>query len=321
VTSEAAPPPIAGLRLDPPPGDLAAFAKVLDRTRIGGIAYRTMRRYSYAKVGLLASGTAYYLFLSLLSLLAFMYGLIAFLGAEQLADALTEFLDQALPGLVGPAGIDPARLRASGATAGIVGLLAMGYGSLGAVGGATDSLHLVYGAPPDPRGFAAGKLRALVTLLMVVPLIVLSFAATTLATGLVEPVLEAAGLDPGDTGTRMLIRGGGLLLGLAVNVLVLWVLLGRIGGIRPHRAPRLVASLGGAVAALVIQQLLGLIIGWSLAKPQYGALAIPLALLFVLSLLSTVLYGSAALVGGISDARVPLTELGAASRAHPSEPD
>jgi hypothetical protein len=52
---------------------------------------------------------------------------------------------------------------------------------------------------------------------------------------------------------------------------------------------------------MVLKQLLQVIVAWSLAKPQYGAFAAPLAVLFVLSLLSTVLYLSAALAGGMSD--------------------
>ena len=47
-----------------------------------------------------------------------------------------------------------------------------------------------------------------------------------------------------------------------------------------------------------------MIVAWSLEKPQYGAFAAPLAVLFVLSLMSTVLYAAAALAGAISDHHV-----------------
>jgi hypothetical protein len=60
-------------------------------------------------------------------------------------------------------------------------------------------------------------------------------------------------------------------------------------------------------------------VAWSLAKPQYGAFAAPLAVLFVLSLMSTVLYGAAALAGAISDQDVPLEQLDAGpDRATPT---
>ena len=55
---------------------------------------------------------------------------------------------QALPGLVGENGIDPAELRKAGVTAGVVGLVFLLYGGLGSVAAASSSLHLIFGAPP-----------------------------------------------------------------------------------------------------------------------------------------------------------------------------
>jgi uncharacterized BrkB/YihY/UPF0761 family membrane protein len=134
-----------------------------------------------------------------------------------------------------------------------------------------------------------------------------SFSSAALASTLAGPLLDAAGLRSG--WTHGVLAGGGLALGYAVDVLVLWILLGNLGGIRPRRKPRLFAALAGAACALVVKQLLAVIVAWSLAKPQYGAFAAPLAVLFVLSLMSTVLYGAAALAGAISDHDVPGEQL------------
>lgn len=307
MASAAAPPPILGTPVDPPPKAVPAFAEKLDRSTAGGAGYRAMRRYSFANVGLLAAGTAYYLFLSLFALLAFAYGVIALVGADSLATTLTDALGEALPGLVGDDGIDPDQLRSTGRTAGILGLLLLLYSGLGAVGGASKSLHLVFGAPPDPRNVVKAKARQALILLAVAPLMVVSFASLSVTSDLLNPVLEAAGIDGGPV--RALLAGAGYLVGFAVDVLILWVLLGHLGGIRPHRRPRLLASLFGAVAVGVIKQFLDAIISWALDKPQYGAFAAPLAVLFVLSLLAQVLYGSAALAAGISDLEVPLDAL------------
>jgi uncharacterized BrkB/YihY/UPF0761 family membrane protein len=293
--------------VDPPPRDVPPYAERLDRTSAGGVAYRALDRYVYAHGGLLSSGTAYYLFLSLFSLLAVAYGVIAFLGADRLADVLTDALDEALPGLVGHEGIDPDRLRSTGTTAGVVGLAFLLYSGLGAVGGASSSMHLIFGAPPDPRSFVKAKGRHLLVLLGVAPLVVLSFASASPTSSLIGPALEAIGWD--STVVRAALIGIGLCVGLVVDVTILWVLLGRLGGIRPHRRPRLIASLTGALAVGAIKQLLEVIVAWCVAKPQYGVFAAPLAILFVLSLLTTVLYAAAALAGGISDRHVPLAAL------------
>lgn len=307
MSSAAAPPPITGTPVDPPPTEVPALAEKLDRTRIGGVAYRAVRRYSFAKVGLLAAGTAYYLFFALLSLLAFAFGVIAIIGADNLAKVLTDALSQALPGLVGAGGIDPAQLRATGATAGLVGLVLMLYSSLGAVGGASSSMHLIYGAPPDPRNFVKAKLRHLGVLVLVAPLVVLTFFTLSVASKQGGTTLASLGLDSaaGRVGFTVLA----LLGGYVIDVLILWILLGSLGGIKPHRRPRLIAAGIGAIAIGLIKQLLGAIIAWALDKPQYGALALPLAILFVMSLFATVLYACAAIAAGISDADVPLEEL------------
>lgn len=97
-----------------------------------------------AHVGLLSSGTAYYLF----SLLAVAYGVMAFVGADRLAEILADALGDALPGQVGDDGIGPDQLRSTGTTAGIVGLTFLLYSGLGAVGGASSSMHLIFGGRP-----------------------------------------------------------------------------------------------------------------------------------------------------------------------------
>jgi len=307
MASAAAPPPIVGTPIDPPPTEVPGFAEKLDRTVVGGIGYRALRRYSHANVALLTSGTAYYLFLSLLSLLALTYGVIAILGADQLAEKLTDILADTLPTLVGENGIDPQELRSTGRTAGVVGLVLLLYSTLSAVRGASSSMHVIFGAPPDPRTFVKAKARHLLLLLLVTPLLAVSFASASLTSSLIQPLLDAIGWDSAPV--RAALVGAGLLVGFAIDTLIMWILLGTLGGIRPVRRPRLISSLIGAVAVGLIKQLMQVIVAWSLDKPQYGAFALPLAVLFVLSLLTSVLYVCAAIAGGISDRDVPLDEL------------
>ena len=304
----AAPPPITGIAIDPPPTEIPAYAEAIDeRSEVGGILLRAKTRYSYANVGLLASGTAYYLILTLFSLMAFAYGVTAVLGADALAQRITESVSEALPGLIGDDGIDPATLRSTGQTAGVIGLLVLLYGSLGAVGGASKSMHLIFGAPPDPRSFVKAKVRFLLFLVIIAPLVAITFASVGLTSDLVGPLLDAIGLGTGFI--RTLVTTGGFVLGYAVDLLILWILIGHLGGIRPHPRPRLIGAAIGAVAVFFIKLLLDAIVNWAVDKPEYGAFAAPLAALFVMSLLSQVLYGTAALTAGISDREVPLEEL------------
>jgi membrane protein len=307
MVSSAAPPPIPGTAIDPPPLEVPEFAEKLDRNPVGSVAYRSLRRYQHANIGLLANGTAYFLLLSLLSVLAFTYGLITVIGADALADWLTRSLAQALPGLVGDNGIDPDVLRSTGRTAGIVGLVFLLYGGLGSVNAAGSSMHLIYGAPPDPRKFLQAKVRQLGMMLLMGPLMLISLAGASLTTAVLARGLDAIGLES-STGQTVL-RVVGIVLGFGLDYLIIWLLLGWLGGIRPEPHPRRIGALVGAVLVAVIKGLLSLIISWVVAKPQYGAFAIPLAVLFVFSLLSQVLYVSAAITAGASDDDRSLAEL------------
>lgn len=307
MPSAAAPPPIAGTPVDPPPAEVPGYAQRLDRSRLGGIAYRALRRYSYGNVGLLANGTAYYLILSLFSLVAFAYGVVTIVGADRLAELLTESLEQALPGLVGADGIDPEVLRSTGRTAGLVGLVLLLWGGLGAVGAASSAIHLVFGAPPDPRPFPKAKGRHLLILAMVAPLIMVTFATSSLTSSYLTPALDAVGLGSGPA--RYGVAGASLLVSFALDAFIVWLLLGWMGGIKPDRRPRLAAAVIGAILVSLIKALLGLLIGWVLDRPQYGAFAAPLAVLFVFSLLAQALYISAAIAAGIADADRPLEAL------------
>ena len=61
---------------------------------------------------------------------------------------------------------------------------------------------------------------------------------------------------------------------------------------------------------------MALLVAFTVDKPQYGAFAAPIGVLFVLYLQSTALYGAAALTAGIAERDVPLGVLPAAGAAH-----
>ncbi len=112
MTTIAAPPPIPGEVIDPPPKDVPDVVEKLEAKdgavgTVAGVGYRAMSRYSFSKVGLLAAGTTYYLFLAMFSVLAFAYGIVAIIGADTMATWLTDALNNQFPGMVGDEGIDP----------------------------------------------------------------------------------------------------------------------------------------------------------------------------------------------------------------------
>lgn len=306
------PPPIPGEVIDPPPkvapGTVQKLEARDDALGTGvGVGFRAFTRFSHSKATLLAAGTTYYLFLAMFSVVAFAYGLTAALGAEQLASYVTEAVSEAFPGLLGEDGIDAAQLRAVGQATSIVGAVGLLYGGTGAVLAASRSLHAIYGAAKDPRNVVVARLRALGWLLVLAPLILLSFVASTFTANLADQALEALGIDW--QGPGLLLSIGSLALTVVVNFLVVYLVIGSLGGIRPPRRARLVGAAVGAVAIEILKTAMALLVGFTIDKPQYGALAAPIGVLFVLYLQSVALYAAASLTAGIAEKDVPLEVL------------
>jgi uncharacterized BrkB/YihY/UPF0761 family membrane protein len=298
-------PAIPGTRIDPPPKPIPELAARAEEANVAlGVGYRAFLRFLRARANLLAAGNAYYLFLSLFALLALGYGLAAALGAERFATFLTEAVEEALPGVIGVDGIDPDQLATIGRTTSVVGALLLVYSSTAALVAASASVHLIYGAPPDPRNLVQARVRLFGWLLLVGPLIALSYVAPGAAAGFGAEIAEGLGVDIGlgQSGLTVAVA----LLTYPLDLLILWILLGILGGIRPDRHARLIGAATGAVPAVALTLLNGVILAWSASKPQYGALAAPIAILFLLYLLALTLLGAASLTAAIADRGEPL---------------
>lgn len=301
-------PPIPGEVIDPPPKDAPDTIKELDR-RDGalssgvGVAYRAFARFRQSQASLLAAGTAYYLFLALFAVIAVAYGLAAAIGSDSVGEYLTDALGEAFPGLLGDDGVDPGRLQRVGQALSLVGVVGLLYGGTGAVIAAMRAVHRVYGAPQDARSVVVARLRALLWLAVLGLLILASYAMSSITADLSGELRSAVGID---LGSPVLLRIVAVTLALIANFAVVYLVLGHFGGIRPERRARVIGAAVGAVVTEVLKTVMALLIHFTVDKPQYGAVAAPIGVLFVLYLQSLTLYGSAALTAGVADRDVPL---------------
>jgi membrane protein len=321
--AEAALQPVPGRQLDPAPSETPAAVQRLERAdnragRAAAIGFRTFTRFKVARATLLAAGTTYYVFLALFSLVALGYGLTALLGADGIADYLTRALAEAFPGLLGDDGIDPALLRSIGQTAGLLGLVVMLYSGGGAMVAASGSIHLIYGAPVDPRSFVVKRLRLLGWLLVIGPLIMGSLVAGIATQNFSSEVMSLFGWQGG--GDRVLVSFIAFAVTLALDSTVVFLMLSRLGGIRPPTRPLVIGALVGAVLLQLLRVAMGLILEVSADKPQYGALTLPIGILLVLYLNTLAVFGVAALTAGIAERDVPIDEILAVSDEPDGEP-
>jgi membrane protein len=283
--------------IDPPPKQVAStLAKVDRRGAAAGSGYRAFLRFTHANASLLAAGTTYYVFLSVFAVLVFAFGVAALVGGEQLADAVTQIVNNAFPGLIGDQGVSPETLKQVGQTTSTLGLLVLLYSGSGAMVAMSRSVHLIYGAPKDPRNIVLARARLLAWMLLLVPVIGLSFVPSIVISIFAEPVLDFLNLQ--GTFWSMLLITLTAAISVALNGIVVWLILGHMGGIRPTGRARLIGTVAGAIGIEVLKYLLSFIIGWSVDKPQYGAFAAPIAMLLVLYLECVVLYAAAAITAG-----------------------
>jgi membrane protein len=318
TTPTATPPAIPGEPIDPPAkATPKKIRELADRPgavgAVVGVGYRTMLRFTIAKVPLLAAGTTYYLFFSIFALLAFGYGLAATLGNEQLSAYLTEAVGEAFPGLLGDDSLDPDTLRAAGQTASALGLIGLLYGGVGGVSAVNQSIHLVFGAPKDSRNFVVSKARLLAWLLPLAVLVLLSFVASTVTSTFASTVFEMIGFTW--TGPSVLLRLATTVVTLGLNFALVYLLLSHFGGIRPPCRARVFGAAFGAVAIEILKGAMTLILSFALNKPQYGALTAPIGILLVLYLQSMAVYVSASLTAGFADRETPLEQLEVATSA------
>ncbi len=320
----AANPPIPGKPIDPPPAEVPDLIQTIDdadhaAAATFGVGYRAITRFNYARSTLLAAGTTYFAFLAMFSLIALAYGITAIFGADRIASYLTEAISEAFPGLLGDQGIDPAELRSIGQAASVIGLIVMLYAGSSAMVATSGSIHLIYGAPPNPRNYVMKRVILLGWLLVIGPLIAFSFVAGTLVHRLAYRFFDAWGIEASTD--RFLLTLLAVVLTLAADFLLVYVLLGRLGGIRPPTKALLIGAAAGAFAIQVLRIPMAWILEFSVDKPQYGALAIPIGVLLVLYLNTMAVYGAAALTAGYAEKDVPLEEIAPAIDIEAAQPD
>jgi membrane protein len=286
--------PIPGTPIDPEPRPKPKAVRSLEaKTPWATVGWMAVARFKASRSPLIAGGTAYYAFLAMFSLLAAAFGVAAILGADGFTDWLTDALAEALPGLVGDEGLDTDTLIRIGRTTSIVGLAAMIWSGSAVMVAASDAIHHLYGAPPDGRNLLARRGYLIGWLALLGPLVVLSYTLTAAAGSFGTELLDELGLE--STVTRVLVLVGAWALTVALDVGILALLLGRLGGILPPRAALVLGAVVGAVLIGGLKLLMSTIVGWSLSKPEYGAFALPISILVVLWLQAMALYAAASL--------------------------
>ncbi|MFF9133942.1 YihY/virulence factor BrkB family protein [Streptomyces sp. NPDC014776] len=180
--------------------------------------------------------------------------------------------------------------------AGTVGLIAgavLLLTGIGWVGQVRDCLRAVWELPDSTENPLLNKAKDAGILLGLGGALLLTFAASTIASAAVGWISRQAGLDEHGWGS-VLLRVAAFAVAALADFLVLLYVLTLLPGVEPPRRRLLVAALLGAVGFELLKLLLSGYIQGVAAKSMYGAFGVPVALLLWINFTSKlVLYCAA----------------------------
>ncbi len=251
---------------------------------------RMVQHYGAVKGNLQAGAVTYFGFLSFFPVLAlgfFVVGQVAkvYGGADE---ALTSALDGLLPGIIGPKDgqISVETFQQNAGIAGLIGLVGVLYAGLGWLSAMREALVFVFEMPPrEQPNFVIGKLRDLLSLVIIGATLVLSVVVAGFISGFATLLLDLVGLD---RTLEPLVLVLGWALGFAANVLLFFTLFNLLA--QPHTPNRSLWSgaVLGAIGFEVLKRLSFLLLGSTQASPAAQVFGIALILVVWINYFSRV---------------------------------
>jgi membrane protein len=243
-------------------------------------------------------------------LLGFSFATLWLSDNPQAMQALVSSVDAAIPGLISTDGgesgiVDVSEITApEGLTlAGIVSLVALFGGAIGAIGSTRAALRTLAGELHDDSFWIWVILRNVLLAIIIGAGFLLSAAATFFSTAVIDTVRAWIGLEKGavaDIATWTVTLGVVFLLDGAL-ILLLFV---SLSGVKARFRTMLSGAVIGAIGLTVLQQLSGLFVRGASANPLLASFAALIALLIWFNLASqVVLIASTWILVGVAEDR------------------
>ncbi|CAN5481874.1 inner membrane protein YhjD [soil metagenome] len=256
---------------------------------------RMQEHYGKVKAGQQAGAVTYFAFLSFFPILAlsfFVVGIVSNIYPEA-RDNLITAIDSVLPNIVGEGDgeISLASIRSFSGWAGVIGVLGVLYSGLAWVSALRDALLIVFETPDRDRpSFIVGKLRDLLTLVVIGLVLVVSVAVAGFVSGFSVDILDYLALDEGFSWVVRLIA---LVLGLAANTVLFFSVFKLLAEPEPPRRSLWQGALLGAVGFEVLKQISALLLASTKNQPAFQAFGIALILVVWINYFSRLLLYSA----------------------------
>jgi len=257
---------------------------------------RMQEHYSRVGASQQAGAATYFAFLSFFPILALAFFVVGWIGQvwPGATGNLRTAIDDVLPGLIGSSDgqIKMTQIQDAAGALGLFGLFGVLYAGLGWLSSLRSALEVVFETPArEMPNFVFGKLRDLLTLVVLGVVLMLAVAVTGFVGGFSDDVLSWVGLS---AQLGWLLTALTILFGLAANALLFWAMFWLLA--RPHLEQRSLwqgAALG-AVGFEVLKQLSAQLLGAARGQPAFQAFGISLILLVWINYFSRVtLYAAA----------------------------
>ena len=276
--------------------DSARISAVRARRPFVDHAFRTQAHYSGVRGSMQAGGITYFAFLSFFPIMALAFFTVGYL-TDVYPDAqqnMKDAINQVLPGFIGPGKgqISIKEIQDAAAAAGLLGLAGVLYSGLGWLSATRDALEVVFQLPArETPGFVTGKLRDLLSLVVIGVVLCVAVAVAGLVTGFSADVLGWLNLG---SELSWLLRLLSLAFGFAANTLLFFTLFRLLA--EPHTPTRSLwtgAFLGG-IGFEILKQVSGELLAATKNQPAFQAFGIALILLVWMNYFSRVVLYSAA---------------------------
>jgi membrane protein len=249
--------------------------------------WRAWQRYGDRRGNRLAGATSFFGFLSLFPLIVLAAAIAGPLLGDKAIKALKDALQQNLPGIGDRIDIDGlvAHAGAIGLVSG-VSLLLTGLGWIDSLRASIRSMHELDDEPGNAIKLKVVDLGALVGLGLIG---LIATGASSVLTGLSKRIIEASGLE----GTWLASWGIDLIslvVGIGAGAVLFLYMQTALPRILLPRKVALIAALAGGIVFYLAQKLGNLYVSHVIgANAAYGALALPLALLVWIYLMTRVI--------------------------------
>jgi membrane protein len=249
--------------------------------------WRAWQRYGDRRGNRLAGATSFFGFLSLFPLIVLAAAITGPLLGESAIKALKDSLQKNLPGVGDKIDIDT--LIANAGTIGLVSGVSLLFTGLGWIDSLRASIRSMHELDDEPGNTVKLKLVDLGALIGLGLLGLLATGASSILTGLSKRIVKWTDLD----GTWLAHWGLGLIsivVGIAAGAVLFTYLQTALPRILLPRKVVLIAALAGGIAFYLAQRLGNIYVNHVIgANAAYGALALPLALLVWIYLMTRVI--------------------------------